>query len=568
MRVATGKGISNVRLMLIDDLPSSVDNANNHTPAAAQLVSPGSAVDGVCEVEASDFYKFTATAGQRISAEVVARRLGSVLDPILRVLDAQGRELAYSDDEPGVSSDSRLSYTCPAAGDYFLEVRDVRYLGGGDYRYRLRIGEFPLVTAAFPLAAAKSHETLVQPVVAAGPNAASILIKSSDQPLGDWLHLTAGSGQTPAAGSSWLTLLSVSTPDQLEREPNNSADSSTPVTLLSGFAGRLETAKDRDYFQFEAKAGQRTRFVGQTRRFGSSADLFLRLYKPDGGLLAEADDSASDEGIVDATFPADGSYRLMVEDVNRLGGPTFVYRIANEPYRPGFALAIENDKYDAPAAGTFTAKVTCTRRDYNGPIAIAVEGAGNGWLLENNVIPEGKPETVVSVTLPPALQPGTPAAVRIVGRAKIADQEISSVASSLASLRKALGGLPYPPAELEEQVGVGVGPVFPEFFELAMEPAAVTWSDVSKPISVKVKATRSSGFDEKIDLVIEGLPADVTSKPVTIAKGQAEATLELVSGAQTLPAGPFKLSVRGTANFQNQRKSRSAEVLLTVAPAQ
>src|SRR5262249_55425567 len=123
--------------------------------AQAQIVNLPIAIEGTCEAESFDYFKITAAAGQRISVEVVARRLGSTLDPVIRLLDSNGRELAYSDDEPGIAPDCRFTHQFAGAGDYVLELRDIRYTGGANHRYRLRIGDFPLVTGPYPLAGAK-----------------------------------------------------------------------------------------------------------------------------------------------------------------------------------------------------------------------------------------------------------------------------------------------------------------------------------------------------------------------------------------------------------------------------
>ena len=120
------------------------------------------AVDGTCEPETFDFYKFNAAAGQRITCEVVARRLGYALDPAIRLLDATGKELAYSDDEPGIGADCRFAHTFAAAGTYTLEIRDIRYAGGPTHRYRMRIGNFPLSTTTFPMGARRGSTPKLQ----------------------------------------------------------------------------------------------------------------------------------------------------------------------------------------------------------------------------------------------------------------------------------------------------------------------------------------------------------------------------------------------------------------------
>jgi len=74
------------------------------------------------------------------------------MDALMRLLDSSGRELVYCDDSPGAGSDPRFAYTFAADGDYVLEIRDVNYEGSAEYRYRLRLGDFPIAACAFPLA--------------------------------------------------------------------------------------------------------------------------------------------------------------------------------------------------------------------------------------------------------------------------------------------------------------------------------------------------------------------------------------------------------------------------------
>jgi hypothetical protein len=84
-----------------------------------------------------DVYGLTLREKQVVVIEVMARRLGSRLDGVLRIVDAGGKELASNDD--AVGKDPRLSFTAPAAGEYFLEVRSLSGRGGDDYFYRLHV---------------------------------------------------------------------------------------------------------------------------------------------------------------------------------------------------------------------------------------------------------------------------------------------------------------------------------------------------------------------------------------------------------------------------------------------
>ena len=117
---------------MIDDLPNVTKSGTHKTIASAQELKLPVAVDGNCEETSFDYYAFRAKKGQRVSVEVVANRLGSPLDPVVRLLDAAGKELVYCDDDPAVGSDARFSFTAPRTGRYFIELRDVGYQGGSE----------------------------------------------------------------------------------------------------------------------------------------------------------------------------------------------------------------------------------------------------------------------------------------------------------------------------------------------------------------------------------------------------------------------------------------------------
>lgn len=560
LRVAGPGGISPVFLFAVDDLPTVADNGQNKSLETAQDVTLPTAVDGVCEPESFDFYRFTGHVGQRVSVEALARRLGTPLDPVIRLLDASSKELAYSDDEPGLGSDCRFAYELPADGVYYVEIRDIRYQGGGGHRYRLRLGDFPLTTGTFPVAGQKGTTPRVEWV---GPAVDGLAARSVSVPHGTTApDIWASAAFASAQGSGLATLRVSDSTEAVEFEPNDTAEQASPIDLPTGINARLLAPHDRDYFQFSAKAGQRFTFKGETREHGSPTDLYLRLYKADGSLLAEAEDSAgNEEGALDVSLPEDGVYRLMVEDLHRRGGPDHVYRVEVKPYSPGFSLAVEGNTFNAPLGGVFVAKVTSARRDYNGPITLSVEGAGDGLTLAGNVIPEGKNETELRVTLPASIPSGTLANARIVGRAKVGEADVAAVAHTLATLRGQFNGLPYPPAELDGVVGVGVGPAFADFFKLAVDGGVVTFPQLIGAASFEVKTERLNGFDEQVALSVEGLPLGFTAEVKPIEKGKPSATVTL-KGPGAIAEGDYPLVVRGSGNFQNQPRTITLDSLV------
>src|SRR5262249_15131361 len=158
----------------------------------------------------------------RISVEVFARRLGSPLDSMIRLLDVSGRELAFSDDESSSGADSRFSYKFANAGDYYLEVRDIRFQGGGGHRYRLRVGDLPLPSAPFPLAAQKGTNVSVQVTGKGVELPAPMAVTVPANVPGNRFNVAAG--YAPGQGSEWVTLLASDVAEQFEQEPNDDKD--------------------------------------------------------------------------------------------------------------------------------------------------------------------------------------------------------------------------------------------------------------------------------------------------------------------------------------------------------
>jgi len=128
----------------LDDLPECQESN-----ASPQTISLPMVVNGrISQPGERDVFKFHGHAGQRIAAEVLARRLDSPLDSFLRLTDADGKQLAFNDDFEDKASglethhaDSYLTASLPAEGDYLLELSDTQGKGGPDFAYRLRLSE-------------------------------------------------------------------------------------------------------------------------------------------------------------------------------------------------------------------------------------------------------------------------------------------------------------------------------------------------------------------------------------------------------------------------------------------
>jgi len=137
---ARGKyGVSNPRSFVVGTQDEIVEVEPNNTPDKAQEVQLNTVVNGMSNAAADqDYFKFTAKKDQRIIIDCWAYRIDSRMDATLILYDAAGKELDRSRDTN--RRDPLMDFTVPADGTYLVEVHDFLYAGSTDYFYRLSIG--------------------------------------------------------------------------------------------------------------------------------------------------------------------------------------------------------------------------------------------------------------------------------------------------------------------------------------------------------------------------------------------------------------------------------------------
>lgn len=109
--------------------------------AAIQEVSaPPLGISGVVwAAREQDVFEMPVTPGAKLRFEVIAHRIGSLLDAVLTLTDAEGKVLVTVDDVSGVI-DPQLDFTVPDGVEKLrVAVRDLTRRGGEDYVYRLEV---------------------------------------------------------------------------------------------------------------------------------------------------------------------------------------------------------------------------------------------------------------------------------------------------------------------------------------------------------------------------------------------------------------------------------------------
>lgn len=441
LRVLTPDGITNLRPFAVDDLPAAKAE-QPITKKDTPLVLKGPCIcSGTTTADASDFYKLSVKAKERWTFEVVGRRLGSAIDPVLIVHDAKSfRELPglYADDTLGLQSDCRLTHTFGKDAEILIEVRDTTFRGG--HGYRLRVGDFPNAVGTFPLAA---------------QDMAQVKLLSTDERLhkANARPGLIGVERGPASRSvhGWgVSLRASPIAVRAEQEPNNDANTVEPWELPFAVSARFEKKNDRDCFAVMLKKGDKIAVAAESQEFALSTEVLLTMLDANGKELAKSDPMKLPAAI-EFDAPADGRYVIVAEHLNYGYGPLEAYHLTVQHREPDAFAALGSDH--ASAGGKIPVNSVTRLYGYDGPIEFKWEGA-DGITVKGSVPAKATPtdKAPVQLDVTATAKPGVYFG-RIVSQVK---GRSAHTANTLEPLKSAFAGLPVVPAEMNGMIAIHV----------------------------------------------------------------------------------------------------------------
>lgn len=503
-RVISRLGVSSIGQLLVTDHPVIEETKLNNTRDKATAVTLPCTLVGKIEIaEDVDNFRFQAKKGEVLSIEVRCARMQDKIhdlqkhaDPLIALYDAEGRELAANDDY--FFADSYLNFTVPADGTYYLEVRDSKYDGDPRWVYAVEVTTGSHLTHVFPMAGNPGKPTPVEAIGHLGGGSGPLTITPPKEP---GLHLLP----LPGGKTNPIPFVVSELPQVLEKEGNDTPETAQTVTIPCGVNGRMQAARDLDYFRFKAVKGQAIRFEVKARRFGTSylstLDSFLEIFSTKGAVLASNDDLVGkDSGLV-FTPTADGEYLLRIRDLNSKGGPTAIYYLECDWSRPDFSVRCDGDKAMF-GPGTSTAWYVHVVRSggFTGDVEVQVEGLPTGVTVSALTIPPSMTQGVLVLSAAENAAIGTHGAVRIVarGKATIDGKEVTLERESTPNQE-----IYFP--------GGGRGR-----FDVNMTTVAVTEPSDLKTIKVTPGELKlKPGAEIKLDVTVERKPG--FDKPVQLA---------------------------------------------------
>lgn len=437
-RIATPNGASTLGQLVIVRDPVVVEKGTNNTPEQANPVKLPATICGAIErAEDVDYFKFTAKAGQSFTFHVRAMRLQDRIhdlqqhvDPIISIRNAAGSTIAQSDNH--YAADPLLTHRIDEDGEYFLEIRDVRYQGNNFWEYCIEASDRPFVAAVHPMGVARGQSTPLELVGRQLPQERQSVATISDKsPLGPQtvqLKLPNGELTNPAA------VVVSDLPQTVEADAdNNTFKAAQPVQVPGGISGRIGQEADIDCFIFEAKKGERYNFEVIARRWGSAIDSHIRILDAKTGRqLALNDDLTanrrlfSDSEIGFWAPPTDGKYVLEIRDVHLRGGDDYVYYVNCTRSEPTFKLYLDTDKtlLTPGTSGAIFARAV-RKNGFTGEIRLQVDGLPTGVTASNGRILAGSATDgcVILTAAPDAKIDVANITVTGIGTAKIGGKE-------------------------------------------------------------------------------------------------------------------------------------------------
>ena len=525
LRVATQFGISDPIMVVVEPYPELPETEPNNTREAPGTLKAGTTVTGTIDsLNDIDTYQLQIEKGETWVVDTVAGRIGSPLLPSVRITNATGREVAFQDTL--ASADPRTVFTARESGTYFVTIRDARYKGGGDFRYRVTAHKNASATGVFPRSGQPGKALNVR---IDGPNAPQSPISVMMPELGV-PGITSISVPMGTAWSQPILFFVDFYGTTQESEPNDRLTLAMPVTAPIVIDGRIRPSQignrsDTDLYRVKLTAGQVIEAAVDAGKLGSPMDPVVRVLDSNGGERARDDDSGGNrDAKLVFTAPAAGEYLVEVTDAGNRSGDAFVYRLQLAAPRPDFAIEMVPDAPLIIAGGRTAAVVNVSRiHGYNAEIPLVFDNLPVGVrVVDGGIVPIGAGSVRVIFEAAPDAKPGG-VETTLYGTGLVGGIRTRRFAAGLQEDYSKNGDQVVRATKRQPGVAVGVSAAADIIINAGK---TALQSGVNATIDVPFTLVRH-GFAGKLTLTVSGLPAGVTASGLEIAENATSGVVQL-----------------------------------------
>ena len=522
LRLQSPKGLSNKLPFEVASYPNYLEEKKNSSIKNPNKVESLPAVlCGYVKPGEVDYFRFSGKKGDKLVASVKGRQLVPYMadavpgwfQPVIRILDSKGREVAYSDDYHH-NVDPVIMTTLPADDDYTLYIHDAIYRGREDFNYRIQLGVIPFVTGRYPaygVAGKKVKQELEG--VNLTDDKATIKVKN------EGYHQLTYTNKTGTSNAVSYYALPKGT--RLVHNPKDEVY----LTFSNAIVDSLTAAQPIKRYSIDVERGEEVIVELIGRRNSSRIDAIMRLRDSHGNMVAEVDDTEDPiQGLI--TFHADpvlkyrakagGTMTLEVEDLYQGYGKDYHYVLRRHSQMPSFSAFVSPAYITIPSGGTSQFRVDITGK-LKRPANLVLRGLPGGYTTSSMKVRGRRWD--VSITAPK----GAPIK-RYPIKLKIEypsndGREMADVLPVDKMLQAFYYTHHIPAAEL----AVDVVEAAPYRLTLDMDLEQDVLMKINdETIPVKVMIDRSQGFTENVDLVLGKKNRLFELEPVSFKPGDTE----------------------------------------------
>ena len=249
----------------------SSDREPNDTPdEAVEVYTPAILVGAISKPGDVDYYKVNVQAGEQLVFEDGAAMLGSALQPVVSIYNADQTLVRQYGLEGGKSA-RYFAHRFDKAGAYYIKIADYEEGGSSRHFYRIKVGKFPLALAAYPLGMRKGQTSEIT-LTGYNLGAGKVAVTGEPSP-GEESELL---WRPKVAKGKTINELKLAVDDEPEMEAAAVKAIEPPVTIN----GKLVAEKSD--FPFKAHKGEKLVFEVNANRLGSPLDSLLEILDTNG----------------------------------------------------------------------------------------------------------------------------------------------------------------------------------------------------------------------------------------------------------------------------------------------
>lgn len=514
----------------------SPDREPNDTPEEAfESYLPTVLVGVISKPGDLDFYKIAVKAGDQLVFENAAEMLGSALQPVVSIYDAN-QSLIEDFGSNGGRETYSFAHRFEKGGTYYIRVTDYEEGGSARHFYRIKAGKLPLAVSAYPLGLQKGKAaeiTLHGYYLGSG----KVQVKGAPSPENE--RAVIFRPQTPWGKAFNEVKLALGNEPEIQSSGDNTLLSSAQtVSLPVTINGRVQ--KGENYFRFKARKGEKLVFEVNANRLGSKLDSVLEITDLKGNpieratvrSLIETSTTLRDHDSLQAGIRMQSPTGFAVGDYVLIGGE--VVQVEAMPRTPDddFRFASFNNQRLAFLDTTPEAHAQ------DSP-AYKIQIHPPGAQFASNGLPV--------VHLPYRNDDGGPGYGKD-SRLRFTAPEDGEYILRIRDVR-GLGGEDY-------AYRLTAREITPDF-QLSVTPRNPNVPSGGR-IPLTVTALRLDEFDGPIEISLEGLPAGLSAMKGVIEPGQVSTTLLLSADEKVRLTEAVPLKAMGKAKIGTQVLTHSA----------